>query len=313
MSGTRFHLESWRKLYRTLPPSWLMLPLSARGLGDELIKYVDDTGVFALPAGEPMVDAVCRIMSAHRSERARVAKDLDALLDDGYLIRGESGLVIRNFVVAQGRTPGAKRMADMRERNRASYHTSDVTRGHNSDVTVTRTVTSRSDGSDTTRHDETRIPPPSGDPLSEPKPPITDSTVERGEPQPTSSEPPITPPASTAEPKPKRATRCPSSTDPKAPAWLAERGIPPLTAPDGLEVAKMLDHFAAASGARGTKLDWLATWRNWKREADRRNAPRPSGARPQRPVQPATKAGQSFDDWFENHPRRNEDLKDDEL
>lgn len=156
MSGTRFHLESWRKLYRTLPPSWLMLPLSARGLGDEMIKYVDDDGLFALPPGEPMTDAVCRIMCAHRKERKRVGEDLADLIRDGYLVKVENGLLIRNFVVAQGRTPSAKRMADMRERQRNGGGHSNGSGDGNGGVTVTRTVTSRSDGSDTTRHDTTR-------------------------------------------------------------------------------------------------------------------------------------------------------------
>ena len=110
---TRFHLESWRKIYRVLPPSWLALPLSSRGLGSELLKYVDQEGVFALPVGESEADGVCRIMCAHRKEWRRVADDIAALLADGYLVRVPNGLKIRNYVEAQARTPSAERMAQL--------------------------------------------------------------------------------------------------------------------------------------------------------------------------------------------------------
>lgn len=92
-------------------------------------------------------------------------------------------------------------------------------------------------------------------------------------------------PAPKATPKAARATRCPTSVDPAAPAWLAERGIPGLTSADGPEVVKMLDHFGAQGGQRGAKVDWPATWRNWRREAERRGG-RSSPAPWARPVQP---------------------------
>lgn len=78
-------------------------------------------------------------------------------------------------------------------------------------------------------------------------------------------DPPVGPPSGDA-PKPdrsKRGTRCPASTAPDAPAWLEREGLPALGSDHGAEVAKMLDHFAAAPGAKGVKLDWPATWRNW--------------------------------------------------
>ena len=33
------------------------------------------------------------------------------------------------------------------------------------------------------------------------------------------------------------------------------------------EFAKFTDHWTAAPGSRGVKLDWTATWRNWIRKA----------------------------------------------
>ncbi len=47
----------------------------------------------------------------------------------------------------------------------------------------------------------------------------------------------------------------------------------------------MLDHFGAQGGQRGAKVDWPATWRNWRREAERRGG-RSSPAPWARPVQP---------------------------
>jgi len=48
-------------------------------------------------------------------------------------------------------------------------------------------------------------------------------------------------------------------------AWAAEK-IPPDV--DVLEeTQKFRDYWVAAPGARGVKLDWEATWRNWMRNA----------------------------------------------
>ena len=47
----------------------------------------------------------------------------------------------------------------------------------------------------------------------------------------------------------------------------ADRGVPGIE----LEADKFRDHWHAATGSKATKADWLATWRNWIRNA---NAPR---------------------------------------
>jgi hypothetical protein len=69
------------------------------------------------------------------------------------------------------------------------------------------------------------------------------------------------PKAIEVEPKAKavRGTRCPNSVSERAATWCAAEGLPPPTG----EVARMMDHFAALPGSKGTKLDWAATWRNW--------------------------------------------------
>jgi hypothetical protein len=60
-------------------------------------------------------------------------------------------------------------------------------------------------------------------------------------------------------------------------AWAA-REVPGVDI--DFETAKFIDHWRGTPGARGRKLDWIATWRNWLRNADDRAAPR---SRPSRP------------------------------
>lgn len=109
--------ETWRKLYVRVTAQWLALPLSARGLADELLKYADDEGVILL--GNDAADtAVARLCGAHAHERKRVKNDLKALLDDGFLVPELGALRIRNMTSAQGRTGSAGRMARKRERDK---------------------------------------------------------------------------------------------------------------------------------------------------------------------------------------------------
>lgn len=61
-----------------------------------------------------------------------------------------------------------------------------------------------------------------------------------------------------------RGTRLPENFEPDLGEALA-LGIL-LERAEG-EAAKFKDHFAAAPGQRGVKLDWPATWRNWCRRA----------------------------------------------
>ncbi len=45
--------------------------------------------------------------------------------------------------------------------------------------------------------------------------------------------------------------------------WADDEGMPPAYVAS--ETAKFVDHYRAAAGAKGVKLDWIATWRNWLR------------------------------------------------
>lgn len=72
----------------------------------------------------------------------------------------------------------------------------------------------------------------------------------------------------TDEPKPKRrGTRIPDDfavTDEMA-AWAAQN-VPLVDTAS--ETDRFRDYWAGVSGQRGTKLDWVATWRNWMRRAN---------------------------------------------
>jgi len=53
-------------------------------------------------------------------------------------------------------------------------------------------------------------------------------------------------------------------------AWAVAEGIPKPSA----EAEKFRDYWCAQPGQKGRKLDWLATWRNWCRNARDRQKPR---------------------------------------
>lgn len=72
------------------------------------------------------------------------------------------------------------------------------------------------------------------------------------------------------------------------------------------EHAKFCDYWLAKPGKDGRKLDWVATWRNWMRNAEERYTPRPSG-RPSEPtsttndrVQQALDAGRRVQEMLDS-------------
>lgn len=69
-----------------------------------------------------------------------------------------------------------------------------------------------------------------------------------------------------------RASRLPADQVPPA-VWLEflQNERPDLN-PE-LTYAKFCDYWTAKPGKAGTKLDWLATWRNWVREEKRQSSP----------------------------------------
>lgn len=71
----------------------------------------------------------------------------------------------------------------------------------------------------------------------------------------------------------KKGTRIPADFQPDLDAAVT-LGLRPEVAM--VEAAKFKDYWIAASGAKGVKLDWPATWRNWVRSALQRQGARGS-------------------------------------
>lgn len=87
------------------------------------------------------------------------------------------------------------------------------------------------------------------------------------------------PPALTPAERAVRATRIPDGFQPteEMRAWFVAEQLPAVI--DGrVEHAKFVDYWTACPGAKGRKLDWPATWRNWMRTAAERAPRRASSA-----------------------------------
>jgi hypothetical protein len=96
---------------------------------------------------------------------------------------------------------------------------------------------------------------------------------------------------------PKKATRLPANWRPDSDlmAWTATQGLSQTEIAEQLE--RFTDWWAAAPAAKGTKLDWPATWRNWVREAlARRGRTATTPARPTRLTQESALAALGADD-----------------
>lgn len=96
----------WRKLYRFPSTAWLALPLSARGLGDALVRVADDDGSVYV-GKDKHAETLARLLQAHRDEYKRVAKDFALLLADGFCAVEGERLWIKNFSLAQEPAPAS--------------------------------------------------------------------------------------------------------------------------------------------------------------------------------------------------------------
>src|SRR3990167_4434333 len=89
------------------------------------------------------------------------------------------------------------------------------------------------------------------------------------------SNPPISPETLRVSTPRKVGTRLPADWHPSENLW--SWGKTKLSLADEtlkFETGAFRDHFWGVSGARGTKLDWEATWKNWMRESKRRERKR---------------------------------------
>ena len=105
--------------------SWLALPLSARGLVDELSKYTDenariivrlDKGADAAAVGKE----IARLLCAHPGELARVRRDTKKLLGDGVL--AIDGSALRLSRIAHETARPVERPRAMTDAERAQLH-----------------------------------------------------------------------------------------------------------------------------------------------------------------------------------------------
>ncbi len=151
----RWETEKWRKLYRRVDAAWARLPVLARGLGSELLKYAEDDGRIPVREDEQTGEAVCCLMGARRSEWKVIETHVQTLLDDGYIIREAGAILIRNFERAQARSTGAERQARLRhrrkdEQDQENTDTDDARgaerEGVTSNATCNAVVTSPGDG-----------------------------------------------------------------------------------------------------------------------------------------------------------------------
>lgn len=107
----RWEHAQWRKLYVREEGSFAMLPLYARALAGELLKFCDDEGRIFIGKRDP-ADAVARITRAETGERRLLKQHLPALIDDGYLVHEGEHLRIRNLERAQEKKRGNAPSAD---------------------------------------------------------------------------------------------------------------------------------------------------------------------------------------------------------
>jgi hypothetical protein len=80
---------------------------------------------------------------------------------------------------------------------------------------------------------------------------------------------------------------------PDAIAFAAAAGLAPAVI--AAEAAKFRDYWIAIPGARGCKIDWPATWKNWIRRTAEQQPGRPPGRRPEAARDPLENWGEDGD------------------
>jgi hypothetical protein len=303
----------------------------------ELLRKVDLSGFIAVgKAGVRGLALVVR-MPADVVELALRAED--GLLADGCLVEVDGGLMMPNYVEAQSaRSSDKQRKQEQRSRDAAARLQSgrivtdgdengrDVTPGDQTGQPVTNRDSTSQNVTDShtpspavtdghsvlsctvlscTEHIREGAPAKAGNLQGAEHAPAAPSPVKVEVLEPPSETPDdaeIATEVKDAGKAPKRASnrgsRCPSSVSPEAGTWCHGIGLPdPGQTP---ELRKMLDHFAAAPGAKGVKADWLATWRNWSTRAAEFSHGSSRG--PVRSVQPSTPRTTMSLDEYVNSP-----------
>jgi hypothetical protein len=94
------NLKPWRKLYRHEPPDFKGLSVYVRGLAAELLKYAEEDGRL-VPDDGKMALRLAQSIGASVGDRRTLGRDINVLLADGYLVRSDGWLRIRNMVTFQ--------------------------------------------------------------------------------------------------------------------------------------------------------------------------------------------------------------------
>lgn len=260
--------ERYVRLYTRDTPGWIAMPWEARALLPLLLRKVDRAGV--LDIGDEDAAAILAAVVMMPVEIVRVG--LDALVRRGTVALVDGRLIVPNYLEAQeARASDKARAREHREQRRARALSHDVT-GASRNVTVeSRSVTERHAGSSS--RDETslhavpyRTEPcraggaggGDGERLAEPSPePLPQPLV-------AADAAPDTGGASKAKTKATRGTRLPAGWTPSSStlAWAKREGIVDPLGP----IDEFRDYWRSVAGAKGTKLDWDAVYRNRLRE-----------------------------------------------
>ena len=101
----RWEYSPWRKLYTREEGSFAMLPLYARALAAELLKFCDDQGRIYVGEREPW-EAVARLAGAEAGERRLLRQHIPLLMKDQHIVLEGGYMRIRNFERAQEKRRG---------------------------------------------------------------------------------------------------------------------------------------------------------------------------------------------------------------
>lgn len=283
----RWEAERWRKLYRRVDAAWARLPVLARGLGSELLKYAEDDGRIPVREDEETDEAVCCLMGARRAEWKAIGECVKALLADGYIVREPTAILIRNFMAAQARSTGAERQARYRKRKRDGSDDEhgdapcdddgNVTRDGDSDARGDGGVASHNHGSRSSlSHSSGSI---SAD--QNPEVPVTARAYASGA-LVVSGQAPLF----AGEPVAKRRRkRAPAVEHPMPADWKPTDAHREKAAARGLDIADQAERFRNWAEGR-TSLSWNGRFANWLLDAKPGRVAASGPARPN-PSQPA--------------------------
>lgn len=221
--------ENWIKVYTRDTAGWLAASWQSRGLALEIGRKLPK-GSGELSLGRRGLEALASLLRAPWSEIEPFIRELIA---DGRLEYDEDAQVIRDPQHVE-RQNAVTSSAERKRRERERQASRDVTPSHTPSRAVTR------------RHAESRKE-------------REEEKEKKEEKEDHSTTTPVAVPAS------KRGTRLPTDWTPaeETQAWARSQGV---SDPCGKLLEEFRDFWVGVPGARGTKLDWDATYRNRVRQ-----------------------------------------------